>query len=157
MGMENAGFARLEQLFGKGALKGKAGKIVEEALAAGVEPKLLAAVIAHETGRGTSNAVLTKNNPGGIMDWENNWETIRSFPTLDEGIKYTARNLRRRLGDSGGDMVKLKALYAPDKAKNDPKGLNKNWLDGVNKFYNYLGPTETPSDTSLQQGTLTAK
>lgn len=157
MGMENAGFARLEQLFGKGALKGKAGKIVEEALAAGVEPRLLAAVIAHETGKGTSDAVITRNNPGGIMDWENEWKTIRSFPSLDEGIRYTARNLKRRFKDSEGNMAKLKEMYAPDKAENDPKGLNKYWLEGVNKFYNYLGPTETPSDTSLQQGTLTAK
>lgn len=157
MGMENAGFARLEQLFGKGALRGKAGKIVEEALAAGVEPRLLAAVIAHETGKGTSDAVLTRNNPGGIMDWENEWKTIRSFPNLDEGIKYTARNLRRRFKDSEGNMAKLKELYAPDKAENDPKGLNKYWLDGVNKFYNYLGPTETQPENIELGNSLTAK
>jgi len=157
MGMENAGFARLEQLFSKGGLKGKAGKIVSEALAAGVDPKLLAAVIAHETGRGTSDAVLTRNNPGGIMDWENKWETLRSFPTLDAGITYTAQNLRRRLGEAGGDMKALKARYAPENAKNDPKGLNKHWLEGVNKFYNYLEPIETPEENASLGSSLTAK
>ena len=54
-------------------------------------------------------------------------------------------------------MKALKAKYAPENAKNDPKGLNKHWLEGVNKFYNYLEPIETPEENASLGSSLTAK
>ena len=157
LGAENPGFRKLESLFSKGVLKNKAGKIVEEALQAGVDPKLLAAVIAHESARVTSNIAKTKNNPGGIMDWDNAYKTARSFPSMDAGIAFTARNLKKQLDRAGGSVEVLKKIYAPDKAENDPTGLNQYWLSGVSKFYNELAATEMPEAIPASGSTLLAR
>jgi len=82
LGTENPGMRKLENLFEKGALKGKAGAIVETALRNDVDPKLFAAVIAHETGRGTSNFVKAYNNPAGIMDPKHKWMKPMVFRKL---------------------------------------------------------------------------
>ena len=76
LGSENPGFLKLENLFSKGALKGKAGMVVEAAIDNGIDPNLFAAVIAHETGRGTSNAIMNYNNPAGIMDPKTKWTKL---------------------------------------------------------------------------------
>lgn len=135
LGTDSRGTQKLEKVFTKGALAGKTGMIVQAASAAGISPDLFAAVIAHETGRGTSNAIQNYNNPAGIMDPQTKWTKLKKFKSLDAGLLYSARNLKRRLDQVGGSLEKLADIYAPKGAENDPSGLNSNWLAGVNKFY----------------------
>lgn len=150
LGSENPGLAKLESLFSRGALKGKAGMVIEKAIDNGIDPKLFAAVIAHETGSGTSNAIINYNNPAGIMDPKTKWTKLKRFGTLSEGLDYSAKNLKRRLDQTGGDMDKLAAVYAPVGAENDPNNLNAYWKSGVSKFYNLLATNETDqADTEL--------
>ena len=142
LGSENPGMSKLEGVFSKGALKGKAGLVVESAVKAGLDPSLFAAVIAHETGSGTSNAIINYNNPAGIMDPKTNWSKLKKFGSLEEGLSYSAKNLKRRVDESGGNFAKLAQIYAPIGAGNDPKGMNSAWSSGVSKFYNLLAPSE---------------
>lgn len=146
LGSENPGFAKLEALFSTGALKGKAGLIVQTALDNGVDPKLFASIIAHETGRGTSNAVNNYNNPAGIMDPKTKWMRLKKFDSMEEGLTYSAKNLKRRLDQVGGDVERLAGIYAPVGSENDPTGLNKNWSSGVQKFMDLLNTKQTSED-----------
>jgi len=157
LGSENPGLSRLESLFSRGALKGKAGMVVEKAIDNGIDPKLFAAIIAHETGSGTSNAIINYNNPAGIMDPKHKWMKPMVFRTLQDGLEYSARNLKRRLDENGGSMEGLQKAYAPLNAPNDPKGLNRHWLKGVNKFYNLLEAKEMPEGDASQDSSLAAK
>jgi hypothetical protein len=142
LGSENPGLSKLESLFSRGALKGKSGMVVEKAIDNGIDPKLFAAIIAHETGSGTSNAIINYNNPAGIMDPKTKWTKLKRFGSLSEGLDYSAKNLKRRLDQTGGDIGKLASIYAPIGAENDPRNLNANWQSGVNKFYNLLAANE---------------
>ena len=54
-------------------------------------------------------------------------------------------------------MEGLQKAYAPLNAPNDPKGLNRNWLQGVNKFYNLLEAKETPEGDASQDNSPVAK
>ena len=153
LGTQSPGDQKLQTLFGKGALAGKTGLIVQAASTAGISPELFAAVIAHETGRGTSNAILNYNNPAGIMDPRTKWTKLKKFDSLGEGLLYSAKNLKRRLDQVGGNVDKLAEIYAPKGAANDPTGLNNNWLSGVNKFYSELATKETPLEKVEQDST----
>ena len=84
------------------------------------------------------------------MDPKTKWTKLKRFGTLSEGLDYSAKNLKRRLDQTGGDMDKLAAVYAPVGAENDPTNLNANWKSGVSKFYNLLAANETAqADTEL--------
>ena len=157
MGAESRSSNKMEGVFGKGALAGKTGLVVEAAKSAGIDPNLFAAVIAHETGFGTSNAIRNYNNPAGIMDPKTKWTKLKKFETLSDGLNYSAKNLRRRLDQAGGDMAKLASIYAPVGADNDPTNLNANWAVGVNKIYSALAATETPEATPALDSTLLAR
>jgi hypothetical protein len=76
------------------------------------------------------------------MDPKTNWSKLKKFGSLEEGLSYSAKNLRRRVDESGGNFAKLAQIYAPAGAENDPKGLNAAWSSGVSKFYNLLAPSE---------------
>ena len=103
----------------------------------GVDPAFLAALMHHESGNGTSNAIINFNNPGGIMDASSGWSTLKSFPSLDSGIEYTAKNLKNNYLDQGLTTIpKIGAKYAPVGAANDPTGLNNYWVNSVSNLYN---------------------
>ena len=157
LGTANPGSSKLEGIFGKGALKGKAGLVVESAVKAGIDPNLFAAVIAHETGSGTSNAIINYNNPAGIMDPKSKWTKLKKFGSLAEGLSYSANNLKRRVDQAGGDFTKLAQIYAPVGAENDPKGLNANWTTGVSKFYNLLAGGEVDRGAPAEEQTPEAR
>lgn len=146
LGQESSATAKLESVFGDGVLAGKTNMIIEAANRAGVDPNMFAAVIAHETGRGTSNAVQNYYNPAGIMDPQTKWTKLKKFNSLDEGLDYSAKNLKRRIDQVGGDIEKLAKVYAPIGAENDPNNLNSAWSQGVNKFYNMLVTTSAASE-----------
>lgn len=136
LGDQGGSSNKLEDVFSQGALAGRTSHIVDAAARAGIDPNLFAAVIAHETGRGTSNAVQNYYNPAGIMDPQTKWTKLKKFNSLDEGLDYSAKNLKRRIDQVGGDVESLAKVYAPVGANNDPKNLNSNWSNGVTKFYN---------------------
>jgi hypothetical protein len=102
----------------------------------GISPALLAAIAMHETGNGTSSAVRNKNNAFGIMGSNG----LKSFTSLEESIKYAASLLKKNYIDKGLTTVEaIQKKYAPVGVANDPTGLNKNWVNGVNKFLSAIG------------------
>lgn len=120
-----------------GRLSGKGSAIISIGNKYGVDPAFLAAILHHESGNGTSSAIINKNNPGGIMDASTNWSKLKHFATLEEGIEYTASNLKRNYLDKGlTTITKIGSKYAPVGAANDPRGLNKNWVPNVTSLYN---------------------
>ncbi|WP_052350573.1 glucosaminidase domain-containing protein [Paenibacillus gorillae] len=102
----------------------------------GVDPALLAAIAMHETGNGTSSAAKNKNNVGGMMRSKGG---LQEFGSIEEGIAAMASNLRRLYLDQGLTTIEqIQRKYAPVGAANDPTGLNKNWVNGVSKYYQQL-------------------
>ncbi len=114
-----------------------------------VNPALAVAIANHETGYGTSNAVKNKNNPGGIMDPKSGHKTLKSFSTINEGVKYMVENLGRRIHKDGKNTIEsLGAMYAPIGAANDPKGLNKHWVPNVKAMYKKIVGTDNVKVTT---------
>lgn len=125
-----------ESTFAGSALASQYDAINAAAKANGVPPALLAAVIAQESGRGK---FLSGNNPGGVMDSATGWRTKRQFGSLSEGIDSTAKAVAENYRLAGGDLAKMGARYAPPVgAANDPNGLNRGWVSGVQSFRNRL-------------------
>ena len=126
-----------------GKLAGKGSVFIEAGNKYGIDPAFLAAVSMHETGNGTSNAIQTRNNVGGMMQRNTQtgaYNVLRTFNTVDEGIDAMASNLKRLYIDEG--LVSIESIqkkYAPVGAANDPKGQNNNWISGVTKYLNSLG------------------
>jgi hypothetical protein len=98
------------------------------------ETKMFLAITAQETG-GNSRVLRENNNPAGVM----HGKIPVHYNSLEEGIRHAMDNFKYQLDKVGGSLEKLKQVYAPDKASNDPKGLNKNWLPGVQKIMKTLG------------------
>lgn len=91
------------------------------------------AIAMHETGKGTSAAFLRKNNAMGISP---NGGGPRAFSSVEESINYAARLLRKHYLDQGlTTIAAIGGKYAPAGAGNDPRGLNKHWVNGVSKYY----------------------
>lgn len=102
----------------------------------GVDPKLLMAIAMHETGRGTSAAFLRKNNAMGISP---DGGGPRAFSSVEESIDYAARLLKKNYLDKGlTTIAAIGGKYAPVGAGNDPRGLNKSWVNSVSKNYQSL-------------------
>jgi cell wall-associated NlpC family hydrolase len=115
-----------------GYMKGKENMITSAASKYGLDPNLLAAIVMWETG-GNSPALRNQNNPGGIMGSGG----LRTFGSLQEGLDYTAMNLKKYYIDKGlTSIAQIGNKYAPIGAGNDPTGLNNNWVKGVSNLYN---------------------
>lgn len=113
----------------KGVLKGKGSVIVSEAKKNHVCPLVLTAILIHESGNGSSAAARQKNNVAGIYDGKR--KCNKSFDSVNDCIAYTAK----LLGSSynGQTLSSVQKRYCPVGAKNDPKGLNGQWLAGIVK------------------------
>lgn len=101
----------------------------------GVDPALVAAVMAHETGNGKN---VRYNNPGGLMDPATGSETKMKFDSIEKGIDRTVGAIAKNLDRAGGDLSGLAKIYAPVGAANDPRGLNNQWLPQVQKQMSYF-------------------
>ena len=129
---------KLNQKF-KGALANKGDVIVGAAQKYGLDPALLAAIMALETGWGTSSAVKNQNNPGGLMSASSNWMKLQSFSTIEEGIDAMAKNLKKGYIDKGlTTIAQIGNKYCPVGAANDPNGTNSGWIPSVTSIYNQL-------------------
>lgn len=94
--------------------------------------KIGMAIAMYETGKGTSAAFRNKNNSMGISP---NGGGPRSFGSVEEGIDYGMRNLKRNYFDKGLTTIEqIGAVYAPIGADNDPRNLNQHWVKGVRKY-----------------------
>jgi TP901 family phage tail tape measure protein len=125
--------AKFESTFAGTPLAGKYDQVVAAAKTNNVPPDLLAAVIAHETGKGRN---VRANNVAGIMNSETGYRTKAGYASIDDGIAAAGRVVGSNYRKADGDIDKMGARYAPVGAANDPNGLNKNWAGGVRSFRN---------------------
>src|SRR5699024_6696027 len=103
--------------------------------------------------------VVDKNNPGGLMSPETDFQTLQEFPTLKDGLEAMADTLYNRIIEDGLVTIDLLGdVYAPIDAKNDPNGLNKHWIPTMKKLTANLGgltmncEAEGDVDTELIDG-----
>lgn len=104
----------------------------------GVDPRALAAISIHETGRGTSNAFRNKNNLMGVS----NSKGPIAFQDPTESIRKMARLLGSRTSGpykNAETLAEIGSIYAPIGAESDPRGLNNHWTSGVSKYLTTLG------------------
>jgi hypothetical protein len=120
-----------DQMFKGTPLEGKYDNVVAAAKANNVPPSLMAGIMAHETGKGTSAMLRDKNNPAGLMDPKTGSRTGMSFPNVDAGIEAAGRSIGKNYAAGGGSIEGMAKSYAPPGAANDPAGLNKGWPTGV--------------------------
>ncbi len=126
---------KLNKVLG-GALAGHGQDYLNASQKYGVDPALAVVIATLETGHGS---VVTHNNPGGVMDWDNNWSTLRDFPSLSEGIDYAVKNLKTGYLDQGlTTIAQIGQKYSPVGAANDPNGTNKDWIPSVTSIYNQI-------------------
>ena len=119
-----------------GVFSNKGDVILEIATRQGIDPVLMAAIALHETTNGTSRAVVTKNNPGGLMGSDG----LMTFSTLDEGLEAMGRTLHNRIIKDGLVTIEdLGSVYAPIGAGNDPTNLNTHWVPNITTFVSSLG------------------
>lgn len=101
-----------------------------------IDPVLFATIAMHETGWGTSNAVINLNNPGGLMGSGG----LMRFETLEDGMRVMARTINNHVNERGATTLEaLRDIYAPLGADNDPTGLNHNWVPAVTSIANQFG------------------
>lgn len=97
---------------------------------------LVVAISAHETGYWVSYNFKNKNNFGGLYNGSEG--TFYSYETQQEGLDTMIILLRDNYFGAGRNTIeKIGEIYCPVGAKNDPKGLNKNWVPRVSQIYNY--------------------
>lgn len=137
-------FNRFQNL---GVLSGKGQMFIDIAKEYNIDPVLMAAISFHETGYGSSNAIVNYNNPGGLMNPATNWSTLIRFDSLEAGLRSTAKTINKLVYKGGLSTISdLGAVYAPLGAANDPTGLNSHWQPTVTKLVNELGGLTTNCD-----------
>ncbi|MBS4203658.1 peptidoglycan DD-metalloendopeptidase family protein [Bacillus sp. FJAT-49754] len=125
---------------GAGKLSGSHETLISLSAEKGIDPVLFAAVALHETGFGTSNAMVKKNNPGGLMDPTTGSSRLYHYASIEEGLGAMANTLYNRIIRDGLNTIdKLGSVYAPIGAANDPTGLNKHWVPNVTSIAKKLG------------------
>lgn len=107
----------------------------------GVDPRFLASISMHETGKGTSSAFRNKNNAMGIS---NRRGPIR-MGSVEQSIERMAKTLSKPNGYYKGKSTigQIGKVYAPVGASNDPNGLNGYWAKGVAKNFKMFGGDPT--------------
>ncbi len=114
-------------------LAGEGAAFVSESLAAGVDPRALVAIAAHETMLETYGPSQEINNAFGLGP---GW----AFATEREAIARAARALAELyLPEGRTTLAAIGAKWAPIGAANDPTGLNQNWTRGVGTYYAAMG------------------
>ena len=148
----------------EGVLKGHEQAYIAAAAKHGMDPMLLVAISILETGHGSSRAVRSYNNVGGMMDEHSRgMRGFLKFGSIDEGIEVMAKNLKEKYFDEGLDTIKkIGAKYAPvgGNVTNDPHHGNARWSGDVTNIYRKLrgkGFLQTPErlvSNHLQSGEM---
>jgi hypothetical protein len=114
-------------------LAGEGATFVAEGLAAGVDPRALVAIAAHETMLETYVPAQSIRNPFGLGPG-------MAFASESDAIALAARTLAGHYLPEGRDtLATIGAKWAPLGAANDPSGLNASWTAGVGAYYAALG------------------
>ena len=114
-------------------LAGEGATFVREGTAAGIDPRALVAIAAHETILETYGPSQAIRNPFGLGP---GW----SFATEADAIARAAGTLASMYLPEGRTAIpEIGAKWAPIGASNDPGGLNDNWTAGVGAYYAALG------------------
>ena len=123
-----------------GVLSGYESTFISVAESFGIDPVLFISIALHETGNGKSNAVINKNNPGGLMDPATGSKELFVYSSLTEGIQAMGKTLHNRIIKDGLITIdSLGSVYAPINAANDPNGMNQHWVGNVSQYVNSLG------------------
>jgi hypothetical protein len=118
-------------------LAGEGATFVSEGVAAGIDPRALVAIAAHETMLETYVPAQTIRNPFGLGPG-------MAFAREGDAIALAARTLAGGYLPEGRDtLATISAKWAPLGAPNDPGGLNANWTAGVGAYYAALGGDPT--------------
>jgi hypothetical protein len=128
-------------------LAGEGAAFVSEGLAAGLDPRALVAIAAHETLLETYGPAQAIRNPFGLGPG-------MAFATERDAIAFAARTLAGHYLPEGRDtLASIGAKWAPLGAANDPGGLNAHWTTGVGAHYAALGGDPAlPVRTASQAG-----
>ena len=122
-------------------MAGEGATIVTEAAAAGIDPRAIVAIAAHETLLETYGPAEEIHNPFGLgpgIAFASEREAIvRAVSTLAQWYLPEGRTTLATIG----------AKWAPLGAANDPGGLNANWTTGTGTYYAAMGGD--PSRTIL--------
>jgi D-alanyl-D-alanine carboxypeptidase/Mannosyl-glycoprotein endo-beta-N-acetylglucosaminidase len=137
--------AAFDKTFGGTPLANQYENIVAAAKENNVPPSTMAAIIAHETGHGTSAMLRNQNNPAGLMDPATGMSKGQSFGTIEEGISAAGKSIGKRYAEAHGDLAAMQKVWAPEGAANDPRGLNKDWLSGVRSYASKLSSDGGPA------------
>jgi uncharacterized protein (TIGR02594 family) len=137
-----------DKMFGGTPLAGQYDTVVSEAAKAGIDPSLLAGVMAHETAAGTSRMLRERLNPAGLMDPKTGMMAGKTFGSIEEGIAAAGKAVSKNLQRGGGTIEGLGSIYAPPGAANDPRGQNRGWAAGVRSFMSRLGEDRQQIDRS---------
>jgi hypothetical protein len=135
----NYSATKINSILGNGQLAGSGQKFVDAAAKYNLNPYVLAAISAHETGYGTSAALKQHNNVAGMMDMSSpNATGLQHFNSVDEGIDAFAKLVREKYADQGLTTIgQMWNKYAPYKTRvaNDPRNLNRFWGPNVSSIY----------------------
>jgi cell wall-associated NlpC family hydrolase len=125
-----------QSVYGNGVLKDKADYTITIAQKYGINPALIAAIMATESSYGKSSAIKNDNNPSGQMVGSQ----ILHYDTLEQGIDATGKTLHKLVVTRKLNTVqKLGSAYAPVGAGNDPTNLNSNWVPVVTQLVASFG------------------
>ena len=114
-------------------LAGEGATFVREGSAAGIDPRALVAIAAHETILETYGPAQAIRNPFGLGP---GW----SFASEADAIAKAATTLATMYLPEGRTAIpEIGAKWAPLGASNDPDGLNDNWTAGVGAYYAAMG------------------
>ena len=118
-------------------LAGEGATFVSQGAAAGIDPRALVAIAAHETMLETYVPAQAIRNPFGLGPG-------MAFARERDAIALAARTLADGYLPEGRDtLATISAKWAPLGAANDPGGLNANWTAGVGAYYAALGGDPT--------------
>lgn len=131
-----------ERYFGRPSSVLKAEQIFDAADACGVSPYLFAAIVAVESGWGSSDEARWANNFTGIKGI---YRVLKAFGSIEEGLAAGAALLKRRYQDKGLlTPEQIGPVYAPTQgATNDDQGLNSNWVRNVRRIMDECGRAAT--------------
>lgn len=114
-------------------LAGEGATFVSEGVAAGIDPRALVAIAAHETILETYLPSQAIHNPFGLGPG-------MAFASDADAIARAARTLGSYYLPEGRiTLGTIGAKWAPIGVSNDPAGLNQNWTTGVGTYYAALG------------------
>ena len=114
-------------------LAGEGATFVTEGAAAGIDPRALVAIAAHETLLETYGPAREINNPFGLGPGI-------TFASERDAIVRAARTLAAYyLPEGRTTFATIGAKWAPLGAANDPSGLNANWTTGAGAYFAALG------------------